>query len=46
MLGRWDDRPIDPATQRIISKIVGFLMLTKFLELVLPHENMSKVEYF
>ena len=26
MLGRWDDRPIDPVTQRIILKIVGFLM--------------------
>ena len=25
MLGRWDDRPIDPATQRIILKIVGFI---------------------
>ena len=24
MLGRWDDRPIDPATQRIILKIVQF----------------------
>ena len=27
MLGRCDDRPIDPGTQRIILKIVGFLQI-------------------
>ena len=30
-IGQWDARPIDPATQRIILKIVGFQVSVQFL---------------
>ena len=31
MLGQWDDRPIEPATHRIILKIVGFEDMKKII---------------
>ena len=34
MPGQWDNHPINPATQRIISKIVGFLESAKAQEWV------------
>ena len=39
MLDQWDDRPIDPETQVIILKIVGFLGLLSHLYTVQAVDN-------